>query len=300
MNKHSTLSAARLFAFGRDLLLLGALLLGLSGCQGVNRLREAQDSFTAAAEIENRQQLQSFLGDAAVLADPAQGAERALSDLSLARSGYSAALLSLQKLSERDQARLRDDHLLGTAMTLQALAEWRLGNHEAALKTARAAQETLAEQIFPRDAAILIALKGLIKIDLAFERIAAMSTDLPAATNLETLAFVQGRLVGPASGSETTAIDDLTAARNRVGSHHPLNVYLIQAQLAAYRNYQTAYKRAHGRNLPANDPARKEAGHQLHELQVLLDELEAGNAGKNLVLSWRDKYSINPEPRPGE
>jgi len=280
----------------RTAILLGVLAAGFVGCQSVNHLREAQDSFNQAAELENRQKLNSFIGSAAGASDPGAGAESALADLSLARSGYAAALVSLQELSDSEKARLRDDQLLGTAVTLQALAEWRLQRYDAALKTAQNAQTTLSDQLFPRDAALLMAIEGLIKIDLAYHEIATMDTN--SARAQEILTHVRQRLVGPAPAGETFAVEDIQSARNRVGAGHPVNVYLIQAQLAAYRNYQSAFKRANRTFVPNDDPARLEAGHQLFELQALFDQLEAGASGQQLVQTWREKYSILPKPRP--
>lgn len=277
--------------------LLGGLAAGLAGCRGVNHLRDAQDSFSAAARLENTQQLQSFLGGGANFGDPAGGAERALSDLSAARNGYAAAILSLDRISAKDRARLEEDRLLGTALTLRALAEWRLGNHGAALTNAQLARTKHADQLFPRDAALLTALAGLIKIDLAYDQVAGLTTNAAGPAGEAVLARVQKRLVGPADSVEPSAVDDLRDARAKVGPDHPLNVYLIQAQLSAFRNYQTAFKRVRGTRLPANDPAKLEAGHQLHELGQLLERLDAGAAGTTLFTAWRDNYSIIPLPR---
>ena len=269
----------------------------LTGCQGVNRLREAQDSFSAAARLENTQQLQSFLGSGANFGDPAGGAERALPDLNAARNGYAAAILSLDRIPKQDLARLKEDRLLGTALTLRALAYWRLGDIRAALDTAGEATEKHADQLYPRDAALLVGLRGLIKIDLAYAQVAGLATNAAGASGETVLNEVRARLVGPATGDETCAVEDLRQARTKVGPDHPLNVYLIQAQLSAYRNYQTAWKRVRGARLPSDDAARKEAGHQLHELIQLLDRLDAGPAGVTLVTGWRDNYNIQPQPR---
>ena len=88
-----------------------ALPAGLAGCRGANEFRAARDCFSAAARWENTQQRQSFLGGGANFGDPAGGAERALTDLSAARNGYAAAILSLDRISAKDRARLEEDQI---------------------------------------------------------------------------------------------------------------------------------------------------------------------------------------------
>src|SRR4051812_28872527 len=98
-----------------------ALLLALaSGCASVNRLREAHDAFNQAAAVENAQRFDS---------NPAS----ATASLSAVRTGYASALLSLDKMESADERSLRQDGLWGTALTLKALCQWRLGQFQQAL-----------------------------------------------------------------------------------------------------------------------------------------------------------------------
>jgi len=67
------------------------MALVLAGCQSTNRLREAQDSFNAAAALENSAQLEPLIGKPGLEAQLQKPAQNALADLSTARSGYAAA-----------------------------------------------------------------------------------------------------------------------------------------------------------------------------------------------------------------
>jgi hypothetical protein len=288
-----------------QLLLIVAVLLALAACQSVNRLREAQDSFDAAAEVDNRTQLGAMMAGKEEMPERLKTqlqqklnlpSEDMLADANKVRSGYAAALLSLKKMSNKDKSTLKADRLWGAALTLKAMTEWRLGLHEEALRTAETAEKEAKDQVFPRDEAILLALPGLIKIDLAYARIAAM---VPGqSTNVAVLEEMRLRLVGmTANPKDKSAVEDLHSARAQAGSRHPVNLYLIQSQLAAFRNYQVACFRIHGRNPGTNDVAKWEAQHNLYELQVLLNELKAGGAGTNIVEGWKLDYNIVPMPR---
>ena len=271
------------------------LALLLAACQSTNRLREAQDSFNAAAALENSAQLEPLFGKPGLEAQLQKPAQNALADLSTARSGYAAALLSLKRIAGKDLDQLKADKLWGAALALQALTEWRLGKYDDALHTADDAASKAGDQLYPRDAAVLTALPGLIKIDLAYDRIAAMTNGSPANSNL--LTEVARRLVGVPGEKDESAVKDLQEARKKAGPTHPVNLYLMQAQLAAFRNYQVAFKRTHDANPDSNDPAKKEAQNNLFELQDLLKKLAAGPAGDSIVSSWKDAYNIIPIQR---
>jgi hypothetical protein len=281
-------------AFQLALVLSIAVLM--TACQGVNHLREAQDSFNAAAALENKVRLEPMLSDPGrsgeLDAQLSRSPGDVLTDANTIRSGYASVLLSLAKISREDETSLKSNRLWGVALTLRALTQWRLGQYDEALKTADSAQKEAKDQIFPRDEAVLLALPGLIKIDLAYEQISAMS-----ATNLLNggLSNVQARLVSIPGQKDECAVKDLTAARIKVGATHPLNLYLIQAQLAAFRNYQFAHAKAYGTNPPATDPAKMEAQYELFELDQLLGTLKAP---KTIVSAWKNNYSIVPTKRP--
>ena len=124
---------------------IGLVVVLAAGCASANRLREAQDSFNQAAAAENAMRFD---------AKPSE----AVAGLSAVRSGYASALLSLEKLEDTDQRRLRDDGLWGTALTLRALTQWRLGFFDKALASAQEAQSSAGDQMYPRDRAVVAGL----------------------------------------------------------------------------------------------------------------------------------------------
>lgn len=220
-------------------LLLLFLILCLVGCQSINHLREAQDSFNAAAALENKTKW------ALLPAPEMQG-----------------------KLQQPPD---------------QALADYN-------------AIRQYADQLFPRDAAVLQALPGLIKIDLAYQKITTMHPGDQEQNRALLENFVQPRLVGLTETDTNNAVSILKQARRKAGKDHPVNVYLIQSQLAAFRNYQVAYQTTYGKSPGDDDFAKKEAEFNLGDLQSLCNELNAGPAGANLVKSW-ENYNLTPRTR---
>jgi hypothetical protein len=246
-----------------------ALLLAVAaGCASVNRLREAQDAFNQAATAENALRFDARAADA-------------VASLGAVRSGYASALLSLDKLeNSKDQARLRNDGLWGTALTLKALTQWRLGQFDKAIATAALAKQNAADQIYPRDQAVVTALPGLVKTDQAFSKIL-----LPNAPPAD----VEALLIGG-----NGAVANIQSGRDQVEKDHPVQVYLLQAQLAAYRNFQVAQDRLNNHaTVPANHPARAHANAQLKELDRLLKLQKAGPAGANLINYWIELCTLD-------
>jgi hypothetical protein len=242
------------------------LILLVAGCAGVNRLREAQDAFNQAAAAENVLRLESARAQEGNASD-------APAAWSVARNGYASALLSLEKLDKADEKKLRDDGLWGTALTLKALSQWRLGLFSKALATAGEAQKNASDQVYPRDRALLAALPGLIKTDQAYNKILSSNPSLPE---------IQALLVG-----QNGAVANIQSARALADKQHPVQIYLIQAQLAGYRNFMVAQDRLNNHaTVPENHPARADAIKHLKELDALLKAQPAVSGGKNLVQEW--------------
>jgi hypothetical protein len=282
---HFKLESLRKTATAGTRLLPWAVLVGavvLAGCRQVNHLREAQVAFSRAAELENTTRWEA--SNATLGRQLAEAPDQVLVDLILMRSGYAAALESLR---EADPGRLSRDGLLGVALTLQALAEWRLGQHDAALATQERAEREASGELMPRDAALLAALPGLVKTDLAFEEILRMGDH--AADNERLLnERLRPRLVG-AQG----AVADLEDARGKVAAEHPLQIYLIQCQLAAFRNYQVACQKALGDNPAADDPAWIAACRQLAELRRLGSAADLSAVTDPLLEFWA-RFGLRP------
>ena len=257
----TTLSFYRRLLTHRAVLgVMGVLGLLVAGCAtDVNRLREAQDSFNQAASAENALRFDRKASDA-------------LASMGAVRSGYASALLSLENLSSKDEAALRQDGLWGSALTLKALTQWRLGQYDRAIATAEQAKQSASDQMYPRDRALIAALPGLVKTDQAYNKI--LLTNAP-------LSDIKALLVG-----EHGAVADIQKARQQLDREHPLQIYLIQAQLAAFRNYQvgTDYLGNHS-TVTADDEARVKANSQLKDLDRLL-RTQGPELRSNLVNYW--------------
>ena len=243
------------------------MLVLTAGCAAVNHLRDAQDAFSNGAALENAARLDSA----------AKFPSAETSSSLAARSSYASALHSLDQLSDEQRKTLEKENLWGATLTLKALAQWRLGKYDEALSTAEDAQK-LNEQLFPRDAALLKALPGLVAIDLAYARIVAADRGaldkklvfggLDADGN--RVSGVKERLVG--SDGKGGAVAILASARAMVDERHSLQSYLIQAQLAGFRNYKVALERlTEATHVPPNDPARVIAKNNLEELRKVPD-----------------------------
>jgi len=258
---------------------LALAVLFVTGCVSINRLREAQDSFNQAAAAENA---------ARVDADPAN----TVASLASVPAGYASALLSLGKLESKDQQSLQQDGLWGTTLTLKALCQWRLGQYAEALASSADAQKNFTKQLYPRDQALLTALPGLIKTDQAYAKTYSYSPSLDPALDKAHLEEIISLLTGP-----NGAVVDLKNARAAVDTNHPVQGYLIQAQLAAYRNYTVANDRLNHHAPAPNDLSRSNAVTQLSDLNNLLKTEKPGPSGRQLVVYWAEVCgNLSPPP----
>jgi hypothetical protein len=287
-----------------------ALLLCLftgAGCRSTSSLREAQDSFNAASAAENA----ARLNPASTVAR--DSTSQPLANLTAARNGYASTLLTLDKLNERDIAELKQNQLWGSALTLKALAQWRLGEWTNALTTAREAALT-TNQLHPRDAAIIQALPGLVLTDQAYARIVRDTiqverlvpiTNAFGLTNKTVLAFdytnpsmpkerafqtVTNLLVGPDG-----AMARLASARATVDKEHPVQSYLMQSQLAAFANLVEACNRyGMGSVVQTNPESYAEARSRIEELQRLVQKIQPDADPSVLIDYWKKLCGVGP------
>lgn len=263
----------------RPRLALAVVLLAAvagAGCASVNRLREAQDAFNQAAAEENRLRFDATLSEGA-----AQGQ---LAQSTTIQNGYASALLSLDRLEARDAERLKRDRLWGNVLALRAVAQWRLGLLDQARETAREAQQAGADQVSPRDRALLLALPGLIKTDEAFAVLQRLPAQPTAAQREAALRNVRALV--------TDAAEAIDRGRGAAEAGHPVQLYLVQARLAALRNLQVAHERlgeGDARTLP---PAQRAEVRTL--LKALGCQAERLDARPDIVKYWADKFTLTP------
>jgi hypothetical protein len=136
-------------ARGIRVIILVLLVDLLAGCVShVRQLRDAQDEFNKAAALENDIKLDPKMGNAV--------------NLGGLNASYRLTLEMITDLIAREKGNLEKDKLIGVAYSLKALAEWRLGEYGAAVKTMETAEQYSQDMLFPRDRAHFAALRGLI------------------------------------------------------------------------------------------------------------------------------------------
>ena len=269
------------------ILLIIILVSFVAGCSitSVNHLRDAQASFSEAAALEN----QITMGNLDPFA--AKDMNTAIGNMIAIKNGYASALISINKIYPSEKEQLRDDKILGHVLFLKAMSQWRIGDFDNALKIADLAEREASDQLYPRDAAVFAALPGLIKTDLAYKKIEGMA----GKTDEEKLKIFNGAISSRLSSKEGGAVYDIMLARKKVNKKHEVNLYLIQAQLSAYRNYQVAHQLSHNTASPLKeDENRTEALYNLQDLKNLLNVLKKSDT---IVNYWVGLCSIRPKER---
>lgn len=273
-----------LTATGRTLscALLAAIV---ASCASINHLRDAQSAFNEAATAE----LKATFDTTTAMEDASTS--DLLGNWANARAGYGSALLSLDRITAKDENTLKTEKLWGAKLALEALCHWKLGDYEQATQTAKEAQKT--DQLFPRDRALMAALPGLVMTDYAYDLLTASPQPVPGSADLTNLVHkASALLIGPDG-----AIAVIQAARSVdiVEAEHPVHVFLLQAQLAAYRNYRKAFERLDQRGVPLTNAVHIAA-------QVQLDELAkrvSGPGGEKIVDFWVERDHLQRRPAGG-
>lgn len=162
------------------------VLIVISGCVShVQKLREAQDHFNTATQLENQLKIDPTVSDALAITTQANGS-------------YQLSHKMLTELIDNKNKELRDDDLLGTAYTLKALAEWRIARYDDAANTVATVESDKGIRLFPRDRAMVQALNGLIKNDQAFGHMVAKDYDYARIKSLlkSSLNDIKGNVKG--------------------------------------------------------------------------------------------------------
>jgi len=246
------------------------------GCAEINHLREAQDAFNQAAYAEN-----------ALRFNPVPNSEAA-SLSAAARTGYASVLISLDRLDSQEIGRLKEDKLWGNVLALKALTEWRLRLYPQAKKTAAAALDLTDDELHPRDRTLMTALPALIRIDQAHHFISLRERK----ENEEMPKNDFDANIGTPLLNAATILDE---ARRLVAPDEPVQIYLIQAQLAAYRNLKIGYRKfaPEGRDSVPGE-LKNQAQDRLQDLSdVLLATMGSGTERSNLLLYWHKLTGLN-------
>jgi hypothetical protein len=205
------------------------LVAALCACADIDKLREAQASFNIASTAETQSRLATYTAGGAVNTG----------DLSLqASTGYAKTISILKGMSDKETSQLKTDKLWGNAQAIEALSYWRLKDYRNATDVAK---QIDAASLYPRDAAMIAALPGLIMISEANDDIYIWDPGDTVLTTDKKQCLFSG---GPGGRKNFDAIDALLdsaiktidSARGQVSRDDPVYNYLLQADLAAYKN----------------------------------------------------------------
>lgn len=197
-----------------------AALLAVAGCgiDHIRALREAEDTFSRAAEQENRGRLAS--ADAIRMPTnerqvPGGAVAGNVSD----STGYRVAAEMAGKLIKDERAKLEEDKLLCTAYVIRAFSLWRLGQFNDAVNVSREGCGDAGAT--PRDKALLGVVAALVGIDESNARVFNGKADQDEQEKT--------------AKQIAAALTDLRGADEKLPQDHPLRAYLFAARLAALR-----------------------------------------------------------------
>jgi len=187
----------------------------LSGCaQHAQTIRAAQDSFSRGAELELARKF----------GIPVDGIDNPTEE---AAKYYAMAFGQASEALNDDAADLKRDSLYGTALTIKALAAWRLGDW----KTAQSAADEVASipqtteganRVWPRDKGICVSLIALAQIDSLAKR----AIDFEKMNDADKTADTLKKIIADGLTAQKELED---AASKAVAGDHPFQFYLAQA-----------------------------------------------------------------------
>lgn len=204
---------------------------GLSACE-INHLREAQATFNATAQADDEMRL--------ALASPSKDKIVSGADPTLnITSGYASVIVSLNNLAEnREQSSsLKKDGLWGIALAMKGLSYWRLGKYDQVDGVYKEAMLLMKDgTLGGRDRALIAALPGLVRNTQAY---GMFSAPPPACAAGGTCSDDQQGFIDTVC-LLANADDKVAQARKEANPQNPIQVYLIQTQMATVRNLRVA------------------------------------------------------------
>jgi tetratricopeptide (TPR) repeat protein len=225
-------------------LLLVAVMLGVfGGCSGfdaVRKYRQAQHYFSEAAQLENGIKLRgAFQGIKPDEDTNLVSVAPEITNANKLKADYQEALALLQSIDTAGESELEEQNMLMDKLTLEALCLLRLKRYDEIEPVLNRAgklsdkQITIAGRSRSRDSYMLQALPGLIMNDQAYAKIPQNIT-----SNTALFEEIEKMIIGPGAH----ALKYINASRRAATKNsHPVQLYLLQAELAAYRNLMGAY-----------------------------------------------------------
>ncbi len=270
----------------------------LTSCGHLIHLDRAQNSFNRGAELENQLRFNPQ------------------SDVSVSPTTYyTLAYAELGKAMANKKGLLRNDNVLASTYTLQALCEWKLKRYQKAEQSASDALEEMKKMrqrmgqdaiILPRDEALMRALPSLMEIDKAKDTLYAFHASTPSFEEGKNhyLQFIFDPDTTQAARLEE-AVREIGRIQEAAGANEELSAYFTMARLAGLKTWSDALdfllsciRKDPGLEVPDNQAARDEAVTWLkgqgdkyldkkeQELLKKLQTLVPGENGKRLYDYW--------------
>jgi|GEM_PF-1072307 len=187
------------------------------GCaQQAKQVRDAQDSFSQGAALDLARKFN--IEDTPGVSDPTQDSHR-----------YYTLALGTVNEAIRDGAKdLKKDGIYGVALTIKALALWRLGDTTSSKKVADdvvllAGKNEPQNKVWPRDLGICKSLPVLFKIDALADQAKAFAAQSPRDRTTDTIDMIL-------ANAKQTEDDLAKLAGDAVLKGHPFQFYLAGAR----------------------------------------------------------------------
>ena len=216
----------------------------ITGCETTRHIRSAQNHFNQAAQVENQEVAKSLTSYQA-------GANA--SSTTSALSDYKMALSLADQAVEKNNAKLRQDRLLGTAYMIKAMSLWRVsdlsGTPPETLETPSGDSSQESPVFSSPERKELIALIPEIRRELndpkqpitLGTRDRVMLVALPGLLDHD-----RGRLANSLDRADayfSSAYKILGEAEGEAPADHPVRIYIVMAQLQTLNAWTFAIDR---------------------------------------------------------
>ncbi|MEM1216501.1 MAG: hypothetical protein AAGJ82_12490 [Bacteroidota bacterium] len=227
------------------------IVLFASSCQAPEAYRRAQEAFSQGAKVEMRDRFQTLAGERPQELVYLDNLYPSTTAAQAARDAYYELALTEVRTALQGKRQLRKVDALDNTYAIQALSQWRQRDYTAALATAATAIPLLEDQSpdedDTRDLAMMRALPGLIKLDVAYQQLAVAKTLGEAITvtsnqdssyQLVRQQFLDyGQANQDGSNSVIRGVALVQSVLEKVENEPNLRRYFLNAQLAGVDTY---------------------------------------------------------------
>ncbi|SDL38310.1 hypothetical protein SAMN05660337_2851 [Maridesulfovibrio ferrireducens] len=253
------------------------ILVLVCGCQSTNKLRNAQDAFNHAAQTD----ISISYGNNFSEEDRSQFLEKWLVGKKDSQGQYTAALNSLNSITEDELRTIKKNNLYGSVVTLKALTYWKLEDYKNAYATIDTANRS-KEKIIQRDKHILKILPALIALDESKEDYLKITNREGNTEEIDSLYKKISNVL------KKDRLDEINSVINSENISLELKLYALEVKLLFLCRKISVYK---AYNLGASAQSEKtEAENTLKELSKTAKKVDKDNAD-TIIRKWTKKVS---------